>query len=90
MQDAITPLPQYVFMAWCLVKHRDNFSVYFWMFLTAVYYTVRMIFILSVCFLYRTQRFGNWSFPPSCLSESGVYEQMSPLERADIINGHRV
>jgi len=27
MQDAITPLPQYVFMAWCLVKHRDNFSV---------------------------------------------------------------
>jgi hypothetical protein len=29
MQDAITPLPQYVFMAWCLVKHRDNFSVTF-------------------------------------------------------------
>jgi len=28
MQDAITPLPQYVFMAWCLVKHRDNFSVF--------------------------------------------------------------
>jgi hypothetical protein len=21
----IIPLPQYVFMAWCLVKHRDNF-----------------------------------------------------------------
>jgi hypothetical protein len=20
------PLPQYVFMAWCLVKHRDNFT----------------------------------------------------------------
>jgi hypothetical protein len=25
MRGAITPLPQYVFMAWCLVKHRDNF-----------------------------------------------------------------
>jgi len=24
-QGAITPLPQYVFMAWCLVKHRYNF-----------------------------------------------------------------
>jgi hypothetical protein len=24
MRGAIHPLPQYVFMAWCLVKHRDN------------------------------------------------------------------
>jgi hypothetical protein len=24
MRGAIPPLPQYVFMAWCLVKHRDN------------------------------------------------------------------
>jgi hypothetical protein len=23
---AIPPLPQYVFTAWCLVKHRDNFT----------------------------------------------------------------
>jgi len=26
MSGAITPLPKYVFMAWCLVKHRDNFT----------------------------------------------------------------
>jgi hypothetical protein len=26
MRWAIPPLPQYVFMAWCLVKHRDNFT----------------------------------------------------------------
>jgi hypothetical protein len=26
MREAIPPLPQYVFMAWCLVKHRDNFT----------------------------------------------------------------
>jgi hypothetical protein len=26
MHGAIPPLPQYVFMAWCLVKHRDNFT----------------------------------------------------------------
>jgi hypothetical protein len=25
MRGAIPPLPQYVFMAWCLVKRRDNF-----------------------------------------------------------------
>jgi hypothetical protein len=28
MHGAITPLPQYAFMAWCLVKHRDNFTFY--------------------------------------------------------------
>jgi hypothetical protein len=27
MSEAIPPLHQYSFMAWCLVKHRDNFTV---------------------------------------------------------------
>jgi hypothetical protein len=27
MRGAIPPLSQYVFMAWCLVKHRDNFTL---------------------------------------------------------------
>jgi hypothetical protein len=27
LRGAIPPLHQYVFMAWCLVKHRDNFTV---------------------------------------------------------------
>jgi hypothetical protein len=26
MRGAIPPLPQYVFMAWCLVKHWDSFT----------------------------------------------------------------
>jgi len=26
---SLPPLPQYVFMAWCLVKHRDNFTFTF-------------------------------------------------------------
>jgi hypothetical protein len=26
MKGAIPPLLQYAFMAWCLVKHRDNFT----------------------------------------------------------------
>jgi hypothetical protein len=29
LRGAIPPLPQYVFMAWCLVKHRDNFTFTF-------------------------------------------------------------
>jgi hypothetical protein len=29
MRGAIPPLPQYAFMAWCLVKHRDNFTFTF-------------------------------------------------------------
>jgi len=28
MRGVISPLPQYVFMAWCLVKHRGNFTIY--------------------------------------------------------------
>jgi hypothetical protein len=28
MRGAIHSLPQYAFMAWCLVKHRDNFTFY--------------------------------------------------------------
>jgi hypothetical protein len=28
MRGTISPFPQYVFMAWCLVKHRDNFTFY--------------------------------------------------------------
>jgi len=27
MRGAVPPLHQYVFMAWCLVKHRDNFAL---------------------------------------------------------------
>jgi hypothetical protein len=26
MSGVIHPLPQYAFMAWCLVKHRDSFT----------------------------------------------------------------
>jgi hypothetical protein len=32
MSGAIPPLSQYVFMAWYLVKHRDNFTFTFTMF----------------------------------------------------------
>jgi hypothetical protein len=28
MSGAILPLPQYAFMAWCSVKHRDNFTLF--------------------------------------------------------------
>jgi hypothetical protein len=34
MRGAIPPLLKYVFMAWCLVKHRDNFTFF------TLYYTV--------------------------------------------------
>jgi hypothetical protein len=29
MRGAIPPLPQYLFLAWCLVKHSDNFTFTF-------------------------------------------------------------
>jgi hypothetical protein len=27
MSGGIPPLPPYVFMAWCVVRHRDNFTL---------------------------------------------------------------
>jgi hypothetical protein len=29
MREDIPPLPQYIFMTWCLVKHGDNFTFAF-------------------------------------------------------------
>jgi hypothetical protein len=29
MRGAAPPLPQYVFMTWCLITHRDNFTFTF-------------------------------------------------------------
>jgi hypothetical protein len=31
MRRAIPPLPQYVYMAWCLVRHRDSFAFYLYL-----------------------------------------------------------
>jgi hypothetical protein len=32
MRGDIPPLPQYVFMEWYLVKHRDNFTFYLYLY----------------------------------------------------------
>jgi hypothetical protein len=32
MRGAIPPLSQYTFMAWCLVKNRDNFALYLYLY----------------------------------------------------------
>jgi hypothetical protein len=45
MSGAIPSFPQYVFMAWCLVKHRDNFTF------TLPYLRIRKLSVLLV--LYR-------------------------------------
>jgi hypothetical protein len=37
MCGAIPPLPQYVFMAWSLVKHRDSFT-FFYLFISMTRY----------------------------------------------------
>jgi hypothetical protein len=30
MSGAIPPFPKYIFMAWCVIKYRDNFTFYLW------------------------------------------------------------
>jgi hypothetical protein len=53
MCGAIPPLPQYVFMAWCLVKHRDNFT--FFTFLKPSLVTVDNCNSWSVSAFYETE-----------------------------------
>jgi len=50
MHRAIPPFPQYVFMTWCLAKHRDNFTVYLYIYIhkykhTKLYMTLESEFI---------------------------------------------
>jgi hypothetical protein len=58
LTGAIHPLPQYVFMAWCVAKHRDNFTFTFTLTLVLLVCTERclanLIFILSLHLLRAT------------------------------------
>jgi hypothetical protein len=45
MRGAIPPFLQYVFMAWCLIKHRDNFT--FTIVLLTFHYDQRAVLPLS-------------------------------------------
>jgi hypothetical protein len=46
MRGAIRPLPQYAFMAWCLVKHREEFTLCPFTKLSHFKYTYRALFVL--------------------------------------------
>jgi hypothetical protein len=51
MREAIPPFPQYVFMAWCLVKHRDNVTFYLYLtFMISVRRTYFQILIPTIDF----------------------------------------
>jgi hypothetical protein len=71
MRGAIPPLPQLVFMAWCSVKHRDNFTFTFktdefWD-VSQVKVNVKYINIsrLEFNFPLEIQTYCNTSFSPS-------------------------
>jgi hypothetical protein len=51
MCGAIPPLPQYVFMAWCFVKHRDNFTSSFTLDIVSVKRTGRKLNLRSCYFV---------------------------------------
>jgi hypothetical protein len=70
MSGAIPPLPQYVFMAWCLVKHRDKFTFTFYLCLIlqfGFYYVAFYVFFHNfLCY--------------STTSSQSLTLQRSPLE----------
>jgi hypothetical protein len=59
MRGGIPPLPQYVFMAWCLVKHRDNFTF------LAFYIIIIIIIIIAVRLSIITISNSNYVYCPS-------------------------
>jgi hypothetical protein len=50
MCGVIPPLPQYVFMAWCSVKYRDNFT--FFKGAKSINYALALMAINSYCDVY--------------------------------------
>jgi hypothetical protein len=52
MRGAVTPLPQYVFMAWCLVKQRDNLSFFIF---TCVAKLTEVIHFWKILYIYQTR-----------------------------------
>jgi hypothetical protein len=60
MRRAISPLPQYVFTAWCLVKHRDNFTFTFY----RTYLTCEIINITRVVVI--IPKYFSWRNVMSC------------------------
>jgi hypothetical protein len=56
MREAIPPLPQYVFMAWCLVKHRDNST-----------FTFYIIIIIIIIFFSTIGKYSVSEFNENCI-----------------------
>jgi hypothetical protein len=63
MRGAVPPLPQYVFMAWCLAKHRDNFNFYRSSSLCLVQWT-SLQFAVAADAIYKLTA-NNWTCRPS-------------------------
>jgi hypothetical protein len=47
MSGAISPLPQYAFMAWCLVKHNDNFTLPLRVFINTALFQHKYLLLMS-------------------------------------------
>jgi hypothetical protein len=69
MRGAIPPLPEYVFMAWCLGKHRDNFTFYLYLILH-----IKANSMTAICFV-PSMKMVKW-FQENSLPESkdGIIE----------------
>jgi hypothetical protein len=59
MRGAIPPLPQYVFMASCLIKHRDNFVPFTCIILDLVFIDIECFESKVLRRIFETKRIGN-------------------------------
>jgi hypothetical protein len=62
MLGPVPPLPQYVFMAWCLVKHKDNFTfnffyLYVWLDVSTMMYDVK-----PYIYIFIEEIYSHWTW----------------------------
>jgi hypothetical protein len=76
MRGAIFPLPQYVFMPWCLLKHRDSFT----------FFTLEMLFKVPFDFFVAPFMFYLGYL---CIQRRGLYdESMMRVRQSVLVSAH--
>jgi len=78
MRGRILPLPHYVFMAWCLVKYRENFTFYkAFIILFLSYIKICVLTLSALCLVHECEIRFQIKFSPFLFSNTFHTKQVS-------------
>jgi hypothetical protein len=87
MRRSIPPLPQYVFMAWCLVKHRDDFTFTFTFTFTRLFPRFRDFTLWACVFQISGQKGRSKSLRTESITKHTLYNNKHSLRSNTKGNG---